>query len=384
MSKKYIKEQKKIRNNINSYLFELKDICPIENSEAALVFDRLTYLIFIIGLLPIEKDSENILERLSMLYVSVMNVTGEWAFAPDVENVVNEIYYTTKKQFPLKVGIQKAASILRAQLIKDPFHNGIELGVISQIIDLRNTPYLKEELPYYSRLGLGGHSNRCVNEEWQLLDDAFYLLALAVKEYDKMFLYKDNLPKIKTEKHLNILTYLNSNVCSLCRNSVVGFYAFFESYINGLCLNYLYYHNDELSEEDKYALQGKDRAGNNYLKMSRRLEQMQKIISKKITYYTNNVQQLKDNDFIILLAKMQKKRDVAVHYSKLKGEIMFAPQEWIDEAQSISKIVVNASKKIWNACFPTANHYPYYLREFKYDYLLDEAKKRTLDIESEA
>ena len=269
MSKQYIKEQKKIRSNIKSYLFELKDIRPIENCETALVFDRLTYLIFTIGLLPDEKDSGNILERLSMLYVSVMNVIGEWAFAPDVENLVNEIYYTIKKQFPLKVGIQKAASILRAQLIKDPFHNGIELGVISQIIDLRNTPYLKEELPYYSRLGLGGHSNRCVNEEWQLLDDAFYLLALAVKEYDKMFLYKNNLPKIKTEKHLNILTYLNSNACSLCRNSVVGFYAFFESYINGLCLNYLYYHNDELSVEDKYALQGKDRAGNNYLKMSR-------------------------------------------------------------------------------------------------------------------
>ena len=111
---------------------------------------------------------------------------------------------------------------------------------------------------------------------------------------------------------------------------------------------------------------------------------MQRIIAKKITYYTNNAQQLKDNDFTILLAKMQERRDVAVHYSKLKGEIMFAPQEWMDEAQSISKIVVNTSKKIWNACFPSANHYPYYLGEFRYDYLFNEAKKRTLDIENEA
>lgn len=89
---------------------------------------------------------------------------------------------------------------------------------------------------------------------------------------------------------------------------------------------------------------------------------------------------MKDNDFIVLLTKMQERRDVAVHYSKLKGEIMFAPQEWLDEAQSVSQIVVNVSKKMWNACFLSADHYPYYLREFKYDYLFDEAKKRALDI----
>lgn len=374
------KKQKKTHSNIKSYQFELKDINPIKNSETALVFDRLTYLIFTVGLLPEDKESGDTLERLAMLHTSVMNFSDDWVFDPDVKDVINEIYYTTRKQFPLKVGIQKAAAILRAQFIKDPFHNGIELGVISQIIDLKNTPYLKEELPYYSRLGLGGHSNRCVNEEWQLLDDAFYLLALAVKEFNRMYLYKDKLPKIKTEEHLNELTYLNSNVCSFCRNSIVGFYAFFESYINGLCLNYLYYYNNELSEEEKFELKGKDRSGSNYLKMSRRLEQMQKIIAKRITYYTNNAQQLKDHDFIILLAKMQERRDVAVHYSKLKGEIMFAPQEWINEAKSISQIVVSVSKKIWDACFPSANHYPYYLREFKYDYLFDEAKKRIIDI----
>lgn len=383
MSKQYIKEHKKIRSNIKSYLFDLKDIVPIENSETSLVFDRLTYLIFTIGLLPERKESGDVLERLSMIYTSVMNVTGDWAFDPDTEIVINEIYFTTKKQFPLKVGIKKAASILRAQLIKDPFHNGIELGVMSEIIDLRYTPYLKEELPYYSRLGLGGHSNRCVNEEWQLLDDAFYLLSLAIKEYNIMLLYVNKLPKIKIEKHLNVLTYLNSNVCSLCRNSVVGFYAFFESYINGLCLNYLYYHKDKLSEEDQFMLKGKDRSGNSYLKMSRRLEQMQRIIGKSVVYYTNNTQQLKDNDFIILLNKMQERRDVAVHYSKLKGEIMFAPQEWLDEAQSISQVVVNVSKKMWDACFPSADHYPYYLRELKYDYLFNEAKKRTADIENQ-
>ncbi len=383
MSKQYIKQQKRIRNNIKSHLFELKDIAPIKNSETALVFDRLTYLIFTIGLLPGNNESEDILERLSMLYTSVMNVTGDWAFAPDVENMINEIYCATKKQFPLKVGIKKVASVLRAQLIKDQFHNGIELGVMSKIIDLRNIPYLKEELPYYSRIGLGFHSNRCVNEELQLLDDAFYLLALAIKEYNKMHLYENKLPKIKTEKNLNVLTYLNSNVCSFCRNSVVGFYAFFESYINGLCLNYLYYHEDELSEEDKFMLEGKDRTGNKYLKMSRRLEQMQRIIAKKITYNTNNPQQLKDNDFIILLAKMQERRDVAEHYSKLKGEIMFAPQEWLDEAQSISQVVINVSKKIWDACFLNADHYPYYLREFRYDYFFSEAKKRILDIENQ-
>lgn len=379
MAKRYIVERDNIRDNVKSYLFDLKDIAPIENDLTALVFDRLTYLIFAVGLMPQNEVSSDSLDRLAMLYAQVMDISGDWAFSRDVERVINQMYYSIKETLPLKVGVKKAASILRAQLAKNPFHDGVELGVISQIIDLRHTPYLKEDLPYYTRLGLGFHSNRCVNEEWQLLSDAFYFWALATDQYNEMFAYKENLPNIKTEKHLIELTHLNANVCSLCRNCIVGFYAFFESYINGVCLNYLYYHIDVLSPEEKFALQGKDRVGNHYLKITIRLELMQRIIGKKVTYQTNNKQQLKDADIIKLLEKMQERRDVAVHFSKLKGEIMFSPQEWMDETQMISRLVLSVSRKIWNACFLSADHYPYYLRELDYDTLFKEAQKRIID-----
>ena len=44
-------ERDNIREDIKSYLFNLKDITHIENESTALIFDRLTYLVFAIGLL---------------------------------------------------------------------------------------------------------------------------------------------------------------------------------------------------------------------------------------------------------------------------------------------------------------------------------------------
>ena len=320
------------------------------------------------------------LERLSELYMQVKDLQGEWLFYPDVKNLINDMYIMVKGMFPLKVGIKKASKLLRDQLVNNPFRNGIELGLVSNVMSLEKTPYVKEELPYYSRLGLWHHSNRVVNEEQQLLSDSFYLLSLAKDQYDKMYLYKEQLPKIKTELHQNEITYINSNVCSFCRNCVVSFYAFFEGFINGIGLNYLFYNQDSLSQEDIYALQGKDRVGNHYLKIGTKLENLQRIIAHKILYLTNNHQQLKDSTFKTLFEKMREKRDVAMHYSKVKGEIMYSPQEWMDEAIFVSNLIIEASKKIWKACFPLADHFPYYLRELDYDYLINEAQKRIVKI----
>jgi hypothetical protein len=285
-----------------------------------------------------------------------------------------------KLNLPPKMGIKKAAKLLREQLNSAPFHNGIELGIITTIMDLSKSPYLKEELPYYSRLGLGYHANRCVNEEWQLLSDAFFLIASAVEQYKKMFESKESLPEKKTEKHLNELININENVCSLCRTSIISLYAFFESYVNGIGLNYLYYNKDTLLSEDQFALQGKDRIGNHYLKIETKLECLQKIIAKKITYPTNNPQQLKDESIIKLLEKMRERRDVAVHYSKIKGNIMYSPQEWMDEMIDISHLIINVSRKIWNACFPDVDHYPYYLRELDYEKLMECGNNRIINV----
>lgn len=49
---------------------------------------------------------------------------------------------------------------------------------------------------------------------------------------------------------------------------------------------------------------------------------------------------------MVLFQKMREKRDVAIHYSKSKREIMFSPQEWLDEAFDISELVNDASRKI--------------------------------------
>jgi hypothetical protein len=257
MDKKYIDD----RPTIHSSLFELSDVQKIENEHASLIFDRLTYTIFGIALMPQNDSSFAGLEKLADIYIQTMKLCGEWFFAPDVETVINDMYNMIKSFLPPKVGIIKAAKCLREQLKFDPFHNGLELGTIIAIMDLSKTPYLQEGLPYYSRLGLGHHANRCINEEWELLSDAFFLIASAIVQYDKMLEYRESLPEIKTEKHLNKLTNINENVCSLCRTSIVSLYSFFESYINGIGLNYLYYNKEILSQEDQFALQGKDSTG---------------------------------------------------------------------------------------------------------------------------
>lgn len=328
MDKRYLDDQQQFQNT----LLLLKDISEIENEETALIFDRLTYAIFGIALMPKNEVSIATLECLAKLYLQVKEIHGNWIFYPDVIDIINKTYDMVKQALPLKVGIEKASSILRKQLINDPFRNGIELGIISEIIDLKNTPYLKEDLPSYSRLGLGYHSNKVVNEEWQLLYDAFYLLIMAKEQYEKMYVYTDKSLEINTEGRVLELTNINSNVCIYCRTSIVSFYAFFEAFINGIGLNYLFYNHSSLIPEDIFVLQGKDKTGNRYLKSEVKIEALQRIIAKKVKYKTNNAQQLKDQTFISLFKKMQEKRDVAMHYSKIKGEIMFSPQEWMDEA----------------------------------------------------
>lgn len=347
----------------------------ISEEHTALLFDKLTYSIFGIALMPQNKMSILMLDRLANLYLQVKDIKETWRFPDDIEQIINEVYCSTKQLFPLKIGIKKAGRLLREELSNNPFRNGIQLGTIEKLMNLTHTTYIKEDLPYYSRLGLGHHANRVVNEEQQLLSDAFYLLALAEDEYEMMLKYKESLTRPKSEEHFNYLTEMNANVCSLCRNSVIGFYAFFEAFINGLGLNYLYHNYNSLCSEDRFALEGKDRQGNHYLKIEMKLECLQRIIAKKVTFTTNNPQQLKDQTFITLFQKMKDKRDVAMHYSKIKGEIMFSPQEWLDEAFDTSELIIIASRKIWKACY-TVDHYPYYLRELNYNYLFEKAKDR--------
>lgn len=349
----------------------------ILDEDTALNFDKLTYAIFGIALMPQNNMTIIGLERLAYLYLEVKDIEGYWYFPEDIKQIINEMFKLVKKQFPLKIGIKKAGHILREELSKNPFRNGIELGVINNLMDLIHTPYLNEDLPWSSRLGLGYHANRVVNEEKQLLSDAFYLLGLAEDEYEKMCQYKDSLNKPYKEEHLNSMSKFNANVCSLCRNSVVGFFAFFEAFINGLGVNYLFNNKDSLSQEDIYALEGKDKQGNHYLKIEIKLESIQRIIAGKVTYATNNPQQLKDQTFITLFQKMRNKRDVAMHYSKSKGEIMFSPQEWLDESFDVSDLIISASRKFWNACYKL-DHYPYYLCELDFEYLYKEARGRSL------
>jgi len=376
MRKKYSERQ----SEFGSYFLLLNGKCNIDDPESALIFDRLTYVIFAIAMMPMDNMGELLLNELSKMYLEVKEMEDSWYFTPQMARNINNNFYSIKNILPLKKGIKVVAKELRNQLENQPFRNGIELGVLCRLMDMSKSPYLKEELPFHSRIGFGYHSSMVVNEEQQLLSDSFYLLVLGEKEYIKMLEYakeiKQDIDKYKEPKSL--ITKINSNVCTYCRNSVVSFFSFFEAYINSIGVNYLYLYEEKLSTEEVFALKGKDRQGNQYLKLEIKIECLQRIIANKITYTTNNPQQLKDKTFLELFSKIKSRRDVAVHFSKGKGEIIIAPQYWLDEAFDISELVVDASKKIYKACFNTKN-FPSYLRKFDYKYLFDEAKERIIE-----
>ncbi|MFL0168134.1 hypothetical protein [Candidatus Clostridium helianthi] len=350
----------------------------IENEENSLLFDKLTYIIFCIAILPKNEYSLSILNQFSNVYLGVKDLQHEWCFTDEFISLINMSYYKMKEKFPLKKGIKFIAKILREQLINEPFRNGIEIGVLENIFDLKNTPYLKEGLPYYSRIGLGYHSGMVANEEQQLLEDAFFMLALAEKEYNIMNdvaikLKKDK--KVIKENQLEIVSRFNRNVCTLCRNGLINFFAYFEALMNGISLDYVYKNENMISEEERFLLKGKNSKGTNYIKMGDRIEYIQKIIGGKVIYKTKNHQQLKEKCFIELLNKFKNQRDVSVHFSIEKGKILIPPDIWLLDLKSIAKYCIDASQKIWIACYHNEN-YPDYLRKFDYNLLYNNAKIR--------
>ncbi|MCY1714479.1 hypothetical protein [Caproiciproducens galactitolivorans] len=359
---------------------KLNNECNIENAENKLIFDRLTYIIFCTAILPSDKFGKMALNQLSKLYMSVKDLDGNWFFEPSYENDLNLLYDKMKSFFPLKKGIISVANVLREQLVNDPFRNGIELGVLNRIIDLSKTPYLKEDLPYHSRIGIGYHAGTVANEEQQLLEDSFFMFISAKIAYKNF--YKTGLTFKREDKDIkpeltDKLSRLNKNVATFCRNGIINYYSFFESFVNCLGIDYLYDNELKLSEEEKNALRGKNKSGDHYLTMEMKIECLQKIVGGKVIFKTNNPKQLKDLSFQQLLNRFKSERDTSVHFAKGKGEILLAPQKWLKEIQDISVCTLDASKKLWKACYSDRD-YPNYLRKLNYDVLYKEAELRLL------
>lgn len=78
----------------------LERVDEISDEHTALLFDKLTYTIFGIALMPQNNMSITILERLAKLYLEVKDIKANWYFSEDIEQIINETYYLTKNSFP--------------------------------------------------------------------------------------------------------------------------------------------------------------------------------------------------------------------------------------------------------------------------------------------
>lgn len=347
----------------------------IKDDENALLFDKLTYIIFCIAILPNNNYSLALLNEFSRIYLSIKDKDNCWSFTPEFINLINNSFYKLKEIFPLKKGVKVIAEVLRKQLVKEPFRNGIEFGILDKIIDLKNISYSSENIPYHSRIGLGHHSGTIVNEEQQLLDDSFFMLINAENEYNIMISLAKEFEKDRnkdSEKAKEILNRLNRNVCTYCRNGTQNFFTFFETFLNNLGNNFLYENENLISDEDKFLLQGND---NHYLNLEVKIENLQKIIGKRIIYKTNSHQELKEECFIKLLNRFKEQRDTSTYFSKGRGNILSLPNTSLADLKDISKYSLEASKKLWKACYKQKD-YPNYLMNFDYNTLYKEAKMR--------
>jgi hypothetical protein len=351
----------------------------IKDDENALLFDKLTYIIFCIAILPNNNYSLALLNEFSRIYLSIKDKDNSWSFTPEFINLINNSFYKLKEIFPLKRGVKVIAEVLRKQLVNEPFKNGIEFGILDKIIDLKNMSYSLENIPYHSRIGLGQHSGTIANEEQQLLDDSFFMLINAENEYSIMISLAKEFEKDRSkdrnkdsEKAKEILNRLNRNVCTYCRNGIANFFNFFETFLNNLGNNFLYENENLISDEDKLLLKENN---NYYLKLEVKIENLQRIIGKKIIYKTNSHQELTEECFTKLLNRFKEQGGASTYFSKGKGNILSLPNTCLADLKDISKYSLEASKKLWKACYKQKD-YPNYLMNLEYNALYKEAKMR--------
>ena len=125
MRKKYAERQ----SDFGSYFLLLNGKCNIDDPESALIFDRLTYVIFAIAMMPMDNIGELLLNELSQMYLEVKEVEDSWYFTPQMARYINNNFYSIKDILPLKKVIKVVAKELRNQLENQPFRNGIELEI---------------------------------------------------------------------------------------------------------------------------------------------------------------------------------------------------------------------------------------------------------------
>jgi hypothetical protein len=306
---------------------------------------------------------------------------------PKIEKRLNDIAHPVKQKFKLKRDYREIARDWNAKFKTDKeiFSNGIMIGWLEEQIDLSNY-YHYDYTPYHFKIGLVIHKGKGEIEENFLLNDSFSCL---IKAKEKLILLENFGKKQENEfkssgknkfdkETLDLLNTIKYEVSLYSRLSIISFFSFLESFVNSLGFDYYYRNKGNLSNRESEILQGYKNG--RFLNLKYKIEKYQKIIRTdgiaKIVLTDEN--QIKE-PFKSLFNNFEGLRNASVHYSPVKSKIWLKPHDWFNKAENFSKLVIEASLKIWQSCHQT-NKGPDYLGRFEYERFYKMAELREENI----
>ena len=282
------------------------------------------------------------------------------------------------RRFPPKMPIKAIGSIFRDLILDAKFNQPfIEFGLLDKLMDLKELKYAAD-LPDNYRIGIYHHKGYGGIEELFLLREGFDALVKSHFYWDisKKF-YTQKAVDGKFDKEFNDqVNLIYSEVCSNCRQVVIIFFAFIESFVNSIGYTYLQKNKLTLTKEESEILMGFKKS--RYIQLKTKLELFQKVIrsDKKVVIVTTDEKQIQE-PFLSFFTKYSELRNSSMHYSPLKEPIWLSSSEWIEIANQFSKLAIEVALQFWKCCFGNSTA-PVYLSCLNYQLLyLDAEIKHT-------
>lgn len=232
------------------------------------------------------------------------------------------------------------------------------------------------DLPAHAKVGIGVHAGRASIEEVFLLEDTYFLLARAESAFNRMHESAKALQKSPDkggDSGYETLAFLNGEVGTFSRLSVVSAAAFVEAFVNSVGWTEAE-RGGHRTEEIRTQLKGTQKG--RYLSLEAKLERFPKLIRADgaSPIILSDPKQAKE-PFVSFLAETKELRDASMHYAPGKAIIWRPPQEWFESAKRAAEYAVQVAEIFWAACYPGKGP-PMYLNGLNHTNLVEGARER--------
>lgn len=317
------------------------------------------YLGLYLSLYPGERGTQNPLARQMLNEVGIF-LKG--ASRLDVERRAKAIRSVLERAAPSTPELQPCQSpesigedFLQLGKAYDVWRYGVDYGWLVKRFKVPVT-WIPTDLPRHARIGLGTHAGTSATEELTLLDDAFFLQAMASCASERMWTESRRISEpTSVEEHdvtRQSLTQLNVNVATYARLTVLTSVAFIEAFVNSVGANAAATKSD-CDAEAVEQLNGMRKA--RYLSLEYKLEKFPALIrvDGRSPLRILDESQRKE-PFKRFLAESKVIRDSSMHFGPTKMPIICTPQEWLRRAESALSDAMQVAQSFWTACYPEA------------------------------